>query len=239
MSEFNLINLNESAGKEPTVSARELYKALQVNWRFSEWWKSASRTLVEGQDFQPVGTPTPLKNRSGIAVKVLQDYQIDVRSAKHIAMMSQTEVGHQIRDYFIDIEERFNDPMYKMSQMVIFAQNQMKLVMDDANFGKRIKSSKDTSSVKTLAEFLTQNGFRIGQNTLFKLLRDEGYLCRRKGESFNLPNHQFVKQGLFEVNTTETIMENGQVRVNRTTKITQKGMDYFLKRYCTNAVAEA
>lgn len=236
MSGFNLVNLNESAGKEPTVSARELYKALQVNWRFQEWWKSASRTLVENQDYTCVGVPTYVGNGGK---RVIQDYQLDVRSAKHIAMMSQTEVGHQIRDYFIDIEERFNDPMYKMSQMVIFAQNQMKLVMDDANFGKRIKSSKDTSSIKTLAEFLTQNGFRIGQNTLFKLLRDEGYLCRRKGESFNLPNHQFVKKGLFEVNTTETIMENGQVRVNRTTKVTQKGMDYFLKRYCTKAVAEA
>lgn len=44
----------EDKTKEPTVSARELYRALDVskNTRFSRWFETNAKQLIEGEDFQ-------------------------------------------------------------------------------------------------------------------------------------------------------------------------------------------
>ena len=102
----NLIPVNYDA-EQPTVSARDLHKALNVQSRFSRWFDANKELFVEGEDFNKRTSSTVVNNG---AVRQLEDYEITVLMAKHLAMMSRTEKGKQIRDYLIDLEKAWNTP---------------------------------------------------------------------------------------------------------------------------------
>lgn len=38
-------------GEQPTVSARDLYKSLEISKRFSAWFDTNSQGFIENQDF--------------------------------------------------------------------------------------------------------------------------------------------------------------------------------------------
>lgn len=102
----NLIPVNYDA-EQPTVSARDLHRALNVQSRFSRWFDTNKELFVEGEDFNKCTSSTVVNNG---AVRQLEDYEITVLMAKHLAMMSRTEKGKQIRDYLIDLEKAWNTP---------------------------------------------------------------------------------------------------------------------------------
>lgn len=75
-----LIKINYET-EQPTVSARELHKALAIEKRFSAWFETNSQGFVEGEDFTSVLTGTVVNNG---AHRELQDYKLSVDMAKHI-----------------------------------------------------------------------------------------------------------------------------------------------------------
>ena len=77
---------------------------------------------------------------------------------------------------------------------------------------------------------LRQNGVKIGQNRLFKKLRDEGYLGK-SGSNKNVPTQIAMEMGLFRIKETAITCPDGHVKLNRTPKINGKGQRYFIDRY--------
>lgn len=59
---------------QPTVSARELYKSLEINRRFSAWFESNSQGFEEKEDYTSVLISTEVQNNGGVQKKELQDY---------------------------------------------------------------------------------------------------------------------------------------------------------------------
>ena len=102
----NLIPVNYDS-EQPTVSARDLHGALGVSKRFSAWFEVNSQGFVENEDFTSVLVSTVVNNG---ALRELQDYKLSVDMAKHICLMSRTEKGKLIRQYFIDLEKAWNTP---------------------------------------------------------------------------------------------------------------------------------
>ena len=96
-------------------------------------------------------------------------------------------------------------------------------------FADSILASKTSCLIGELAKMLTQNGYKIGQNKLFKWLRGNGYLCTR-GEQYNLPQQKYVDCGLFEIKKT-THSENEVLITTSTTKVTPKGQQYFINKF--------
>ena len=96
-------------------------------------------------------------------------------------------------------------------------------------FADAVTGSKSTCLVGELAKLITQNGYNIGQNRLFKWLRENGYLGT-KGEYYNIPNQQYMVMGLFDVKKT-VHDENGVMVTKTTTKVTGKGQQYFLNKF--------
>lgn len=99
-----------------------------------------------------------------------------------------------------------------------------------ALFADAVAASDGTCLVGELAKMLTQAGFKVGQNRLFKLLRDDGYLGKH-GCNRNVPKQRYIEQGLFRIKETAVTHADGHVTLNRTPKCTGKGQRYFLAKY--------
>ena len=103
-------------------------------------------------------------------------------------------------------------------------------------FADSVEISENSVLVKTLAALLTQNGYKIGQNKLFELLRNDGYLVSRRGQSRNMPTQKAIDRGLFEVKES-VICTGGEHRVTQTTYVTGKGQIYFVNKYCNKQLS--
>ncbi|WP_051353817.1 phage antirepressor KilAC domain-containing protein [Atopobium fossor] len=99
-----------------------------------------------------------------------------------------------------------------------------------ALFADAVAASDGTCLVGELAKMLTQAGFTVGQNRLFKLLRADGYLGKH-GCNRNVPKQRYIEQGLFRIKETAVTHADGHVTLSRTAKVTGKGQRHFLAKY--------
>ena len=106
-------------------------------------------------------------------------------------------------------------------------------------FADAVGASDGTCLVGELAKMLTQTGYTVGQNRLFRQLRDDGFLGKT-GQNRNVPLQRWVEQGLFRIKETAITHPDGHVTLNRTTKVTGKGQRYLIDYYTKGkAVADA
>ena len=110
-------------------------------------------------------------------------------------------------------------------QQHLIEQQQPKVLFADA-----VSTSNSSILIAELAKILTQNGFQIGQNRLFRLLREQGYLCKH-GEYYNQPTQKAQELGLFEIKRTSIQKPTGEVLVKSTIKVTGKGQVYFINHF--------
>lgn len=97
-------------------------------------------------------------------------------------------------------------------------------------FADAVAASKTSILVGELAKLITQNGYEIGQQRLFRWLREKGYLMST-GTSYNMPMQRYVQQGLFEIKESNVQNPDGSVRITKTTKVTGKGQQYFINKF--------
>lgn len=109
---------------------------------------------------------------------------------------------------------------------------QIKALEPKARFADAVAASDDTCLIGELAKMLSQNGLNIGQNRLFEILRQDGYLGKT-GSNRNVPTQRAIDLGLFRIKETAITHSDGHVTINRTAKVTGKGQTYFINRYYT------
>lgn len=122
----------------------------------------------------------------------------------------------------------------KIAERDAIIQNQNKKIeeMKPAQvFSNAVTASKTTILVGELAKILKQNGVEIGEKRLFEWLRNNGYLISRKGTDYNAPTQKSMELGLFEVKETAITHSDGHTTVNKTTKVTGKGQQYFINKF--------
>ncbi len=236
----NLIAVNYEA-EQPTVSARDLHKALDIQSRFSRWFDTNKELFTEGEDFNKCTSSTVVNNG---AVRQIEDYEITMLMAKHLAMMSRTEKGKEVRDYLINLERAWNSPeqvfarALKMADRTIDKLKTEKAALIEDNermkpkeiFADAVTASKDSILIGDLAKILKQKGIDIGQNRLFQKLRNNGYLIQRRGPSWNMPTQKSMEMGLFEVEERTITNPDGTTKIRKTTKVTGKGQQYFINK---------
>ena len=217
------------------VSARDLHEALDIKTRFSLWTKQNFKHFRENIDFTSVVTTTLVNNG---AKRELQDYALTIEMAKHIAMMSGTDKGYEIRDYFIKVEQAWNSPEMVMKRALEIANKKVeKLKLENqqmqpkALFADSVAASHTTILIGELAKILRGNGINIGANRLFQWMRDKGYLISRKGTDYNMPTQRSMNLGLFKIKESTITHSNGSVSISKTTKVTGKGQKYFINKF--------
>ena len=98
-------------------------------------------------------------------------------------------------------------------------------------FADAVSASHTSILVGDLAKLISQNGFKIGANRLFSWLRDNGYLIKKRGVSWNMPTQKSMELGLFEIKETNIQHADGHISINKTSKVTGKGQQYFINKF--------
>ncbi|WP_293828440.1 phage antirepressor [uncultured Phascolarctobacterium sp.] len=99
-------------------------------------------------------------------------------------------------------------------------------------FADAVSASDSTILIGDLAKILKQNGHPIGQKRLFNWMREQGYLIKRQGADYNSPTQRAMEMGLFKIKETAISHSDGHVSVSKTTKVTGKGQQYFINKFC-------
>lgn len=236
MNEMMVVN------EEGRISARELHEKLNINSKFTMWFKRmAEYGFEENTDFFPkMGKSTG--GRPNI------DFDISIDMAKQICMIQRTPEGKQVRQYLIDLEKAWNTPEQIMARALKMADrtiNSLKVECRElkaeneqlkprADFANKLIGSKDCILIGELAKLLKQNGVETGQNRLFEWMRDNGYLIKQRGDSYNLPTQRAIEMGLFKIKKNVLTRLDGSVKVTATTKVTGKGQEYFFNKLMNN-----
>lgn len=103
-------------------------------------------------------------------------------------------------------------------------------------FTNAVQSANNSCLIGELAKLIAQNGYSIGEKRLFAWMRDNGYLGKH-GERYNIPNQQYVEQGLFELKKGVRSGNNGVLHTTITPKVTGKGQVYFVNKFLGNKEA--
>lgn len=244
-----LIRISEQNGKQ-AVSARELYEFLGFNK--AHWNRWYNKNIVENQfalEYDDYEGFTLMVNGNET-----QDFALSIDFSKKISMMARTEKGEQARKYFIECEKKlksiapavdFSNPdtvlmlaqnwkeeqTRRIEAERINEENKPKVLFTDAVVG-----STSSCLIGELAKVISQNGFTIGQNRLFDWLRENGYLGKI-GERRNIPNQQYVEQGLFELKKGVRSGSDGVLHTTITTKVTGKGQVYFVGKFLNQKIS--
>lgn len=122
---LSLIKITENEKGEPTVSCRELYEFLEVKTKYIDWINRRIKDygFVENVDFIVLNELSQKKEGSRIVKREIQNHIVKLDIAKELAMIERNEKGRQIRQYFIEIEKKYNDPMYQMARSLQYANN--------------------------------------------------------------------------------------------------------------------
>lgn len=245
-----LLKINYEA-EQPTVSARDLHEALEINTRFNDWFsRMAEYGFENGVDFNLLKNEKVRLEGNREVKRDIMDYQISVDMAKQICMIQRSEKGKQYRQYFIDLEKAWNTPEQVMARALKLAdrtidnlkEDNKKLIEDNERmrpkeiFADAVSASNSSILIGDLAKLLRQNGVDTGQKRLFEQLRNEGYLMKT-GSSRNMPKQKYVENGFFQIKETVISNPDGSVRMTKTTKVTGKGQQYFLNKYLKNKEA--
>ena len=141
-----LITITTNENDEQLVSARELHKSLEVKTRFSQWVTQNFKGFRENVDFTSVVSTTVVNNG---AIRELQDYALTVEMAKHIAMMTGTSKGYEVRDYFIKVEKAWNSPDMIMKRALQIADKRV-ITLQTENNQLQLESSVQKQQIAEL-----------------------------------------------------------------------------------------
>ena len=233
MNEIIKVTVNDN--HEPIVSGRQLHEALGVKTEYKKWFSRMTEYgFNENEDFLKV-TQKCLTSSTG---QNTTDHIIKLDMAKEIAMIQRTNKGKEVRQYFIQVEKDFNSPEKIMARALLMAdkkihklETQIEADKPKVLFADAVSASHTSILVGDLAKLISQNGFKIGANRLFSWLRDNGYLIKKRGASWNMPTQKSMELGLFEIKETNIQHADGHISINKTSKVTGKGQQYFINKF--------
>lgn len=221
-----LIKVNYDNPEKPTVSGRELHKALGIKTAYKDWFpRMCEYGFSEGVDFCSF-----LSESTG--GRPATDHMITIPMAKELCMIQRTDIGRKFRQYFISIEEACNSPEMVMQRALAIANERVKtlqlsvsqLTVDNQIMKPKAEYFDELVDRKLLTNFRdTAKELHIGQKEFIQFLIDHKYVYRDQRGKLK-PYMPYVEDGLFELKeftNTKTDFTDTQAL------ITPKGKETF------------
>lgn len=163
MNQLITTNTNESG--EIVVSGRELHEFLEVGTRYDTWFeRMIGYGFVEGVDYVEIVEKVDAQKRARTYEQVNHALRLDM--AKEISMIQRNERGKQARQYFIEIEKRWNSPEMIMKRALEYADAQIqKLTTSNLVLEQRVNELQPKA---TYYDLILQNKSLISISVIAK-----------------------------------------------------------------------
>ena len=146
------------------------------------------------------------------------------------ALLVANETMNRQKERLAALEAKTNEQALELAQQDVTIKQQaleLEVTAPKALFADAVANSDTCILIGELAKLLRQNGVEIGQNRLWKWMRDNRYICKANTQ----PTQRAMEQGLFRVIERSVIDGNGCTRLCLTTKVTGKGQQYFINQF--------
>lgn len=118
-----LIPTIENENGNLLVSGRDLHEFLEINTPYTKWFdRMKEYGFIENTDFMVTDIFVPNSN-GGKQTQV--DHQVKVDMAKEISMLQRNEKGKQARQYFLELERRWNSPEMVMKRAMDYLNSRL------------------------------------------------------------------------------------------------------------------
>ena len=224
---------------EPWWIAKDVCGALElsnVGQALSRLDRDEKNTIILN-DGTPGNPTVAIVNEPGLYVLILASRKPEAKQFKrwvtHEVLPSIRKHGMYATPATIEAMLQDPDTMIKTLQeikkerfMRKIAETQLEKDKPYTSFAKAIEISKGGLLLGQYAKVLRNDNINVGAVTLFKWMRDNGYLIK-SGQAKNNPKQQYINAGYFIVKEVP-ISHYGKIAT--TTLITGKGQRYFLPK---------
>lgn len=178
----------------PTVSGRELHEKLGIKTAYKDWFpRMCEYGFKEGEDFCSF-----LSESTG--GRPATEHQLTIDMAKQICMIQRTDEGRRYREYFLEVERKWNSPEAIMGRALRIAEAQLEAakvkvseLAPKAAYYDRVTESAGSSGIRDTAKLF---GMKLNEFTDY--LIEKGY-CYRNGKNVLMPRSDKQWAGMFEV----------------------------------------
>ncbi|WP_443965100.1 antA/AntB antirepressor family protein [Ruminococcus sp.] len=227
----DLIQIHYDNADRPTVSGRELHKALGVETPYTTWVKRMCEYgFSENVDFATCFPNLESENQHGGQNKI--DHQLTIPMAKELCMLQRTDKGKEMRQYFIAVEAQWNSPdaiMARALQLSTARLKEMQITVSALTVENQIMKPKaeyfdelvDRNLLTGIRETAGELGVKQSQFVAFLLEKKYMYRDKRgKLTAYAKP----LADGLFE--RKECVNEKTQWKGTQDL-VTPKGRETF------------
>lgn len=238
-----MFNLEEKADGTIAVSGRELHKGLEIETPYKQWLnRMVAYGFEENTDYILV-TQKSLTNNPRNPYTNQTDHIMTLDMAKEISMIQRSEIGKQIRKYFIEVEKSYkqqpqisdsymiDDPVERAKRWIEEEQQREQLTIENetlkpkASYYDLVLRSKSLLSVTEIAK-----DYGMGAKKFNNLLHELG-IQYRLGKVWHLyAKHQ--DKGYTHSATFVIDEENSKI----TTKWTQAGRLFLYETLKENGI---
>ena len=173
-----------------------------------------------------------MQSRKPIAKKFKKKVKEILKDVRKYGMYATDELLDN-PDLIIKMATKLKEEKAKNKEL----EDKMKENKPKVLFADAVATSQSSILVGDLAKILKQNGIETGQKRLFSKLRDEGYLIKQNGMSYNMPTQKSMELELFEIKETAVTHSDGHISINKTVKVTGKGQQYFINLFLNEKIA--
>ena len=182
---------------------------------------------------------TTIINESGLYSLILSSKLPDAKKFKHWVTSEVLPTIRKHGAYMTDAKAAaivtdkgsLADLLQQAAEQLKRKDIQIEQMKPKALFADAVSTSDTPILVGELAKILHQNGVSMGQNRMFRWLRDNGYLIGRKGSDYNMPTQRAMELGLFKIKENAITHSDGHVTITKTPKVTGKGQVYFVNKF--------
>lgn len=223
-----IISTHENESGNLLVSGRDLHKFVESNERYSKWiGRMLVYGFVENLDYTSGQKSTVVNNG---AERILEDHFLTVDMAKEISMLQRNDKGKQARQYFLELERRWNSP-----EMIIKRAHEFLEKKVAALTTSNLMLEQQVNELKPKADYTDSILKNKGLVTIGQIAKDYGKSAQamnkilhdlkvqyKQGDQWLL-YAKYHDKGYTHSNTVDITKKDGSKDVRMNTKWTQKG----------------
>jgi len=199
-----LIKITEKEGNQ-LVSARELHMFLEIETPLTKWVKRmADYGFTENQDWTKLSTDNQEV-----------DYALTIDTAKHWSMIQRTDKGMRARQYFIEVEKKYKQPMTQLEMM----QMSLNILIEQSKRQKKLEKRMEAVEARpeingeiqqySIMGFCKNNGLQISSGDAQRYARLCSRMCNDLGYVMGkVPDARFGSVKTYPVSVLEDVFND-------------------------------